>query len=74
MANAKQCDICGVFYAALKSSRARGGFDCRDSATLVVFDPDPEVKSSNDVVELETCPECMSRVKAFIGELRKENK
>ena len=41
MANAKQCDICGAFYAAHKLSNKLRGYDIRDTAAIILFDPDP---------------------------------
>ena len=74
MANAKQCDICKTFYPAHKLSRRSRGFDCRDSAVIMLFDPDPEAKEPEDMddsrIELETCPTCMKAIKDYIDILK----
>lgn len=70
MANAKQCDICKAFYPAHKLSRRARGFDCRDSAAIILFDPNPDAKDLEEMnegkIELETCPTCMSSIRSYI--------
>lgn len=77
MANAKQCDICSKFYAAHKLSKNLRGYGIRDTAAIILFDPDPNANYPGDLdgIEdgLETCPECMRRIKEFIAAM-KENK
>ena len=74
MANAKQCDICKTFYPAHKMSRRARGWDCRDSAAILLFDPDPEATNPEDMddgkIELETCPLCMKSIKNFIEAIK----
>lgn len=76
MANAKQCDICGAFYAAHKLSNKLRGYDIRDTAAIIIFDPNPNAEYPGEVEEsrkdLETCPECMKRIKEFIASMKKE--
>lgn len=75
MANAKQCDICGTFYAAHKLSNKLRGYDIRDTAAIIIFDPNPNAEYPGEVEEsrkdLETCPECMKCIKAFIASMKK---
>lgn len=66
MANAKQCDICSKFYAAFKVDRRLGSYEFRDTNGVVLINTD----SNNE--ELETCPECMEKIKAFIEGMKKE--
>lgn len=77
MANAKQCDICSNFYAAHKLSKRCRGFGVRDTAAVILHDPDPDATSLDEMEYpedgLETCPECMKRIKEFINAM-KENK
>ena len=76
MANAKQCDICGKFYAAHKLSREMRRYDIRDTATVMLFDPDPNAKYPGELEDklftMETCPECIKRIREFIDTI-KEN-
>ena len=73
MANAKQCDICGKFYAAHKVDRR-----CRDyygdTNVIRLFDLDVDINSPKEPVttEYETCPECYKKVAEFIDSLREE--
>ena len=76
MANAKQCDICGAFYAAHKDSRRLRGCGYLDTAAIMFYDPSDNVAGfDNDEVKttLETCPECMKNIKEFVTAM-KENK
>lgn len=77
MANAKQCDICGDFYAAHRLSRQLRGCGVEDTAAIVLIDPNPNANYLGEVEEdreqLETCPNCMARIKEFIAAM-KENK
>ncbi len=77
MANAKQCDICGKFYAAHKLSRKLREYDIRDTSAIILFDPNPNADYPGEVEdckeEMDTCPECMTNIKEFIAAM-KENK
>lgn len=77
MANAKQCDICGDFYAAHRLSNKLRGYDIRDTAAIILFDPDPNADHPGDLdgiqEALETCPNCIARIKEFIAAM-KDNK
>ena len=66
MANAKQCDICKKFYAASKVDRRLGTLGIRDTSAIVLCD------INKDAEELETCPECMEKIKAFINDMEGE--
>lgn len=74
MANAKQCDICGKFYAAHKLSKKLGHYDMRDTGVIALYDPDPNAEYPRDLdgcqEELESCPDCMRKVKTFIAEMK----
>lgn len=74
MANAKQCDICGDFYAAHKLSKKLRGYDIQDTGMIMLFDPDPNAEYPRDVEtcreEMETCPNCMRKIKAFIASMK----
>lgn len=73
MANAKQCDICGKFYAAHKVDRR-----CRDyygdTNVIRLFDLGSDINVSKEPVgtEYETCSECFSKVVEFIDSLKNE--
>ena len=66
MANAKQCDICKNFYAAIKRSRKLEPFQVQDTSAIVLYDLDEGQE------ELETCPECMKKIKVFINDMKGE--
>lgn len=74
MANAKQCDICGDFYAAHRLSNRLIRFDIRDTAAIILFDPDPNADNPGDLdgiqEALETCPKCMARIKEFVAAMK----
>lgn len=75
MANAKQCDICGKFYAAHKVDRR-----CRDyygdTNVIRLFDLGSDINRPNEKepvsTEYETCPECFGKVVEFINSLKNE--
>lgn len=73
MANAKQCDVCGDFYAAHKLSKKLRGYDIRDTAAIILFDPDPDATYPGDLEGIdegfETCPKCMTKIKNFIADM-----
>lgn len=76
MANAKQCDICGHFYAAHKESKRLRGCGYLDTAAIMIYDPDDKLADFDpDVgkVTLETCSVCIKRIQDFIEELKKPN-
>lgn len=77
MANAKQCDICSCFYAAHKLSKRLRGYGMCDTAVITIFDPDADAEYPGELediqVSIETCPECMRRIKEYIN-VMKENK
>ena len=79
MANAKKCDICGTFYAAHKLSKKLRGYDMVDTATITLYNPDPNAEYPGDIDPreinqiLEACPECMENIMEFISAM-KENK
>lgn len=74
MANAKQCDICGKFYAAHKLSKKLRGYGMCDTAVITLFDPDYDANYPGELedaqVSIETCPECMKRIKEFINSMK----
>jgi hypothetical protein len=76
MANAKQCDICGKFYAAYKTAdnARRKGWTIRDTAAIMIFDPKPDTTDYEELNEptdtRETCPVCMARIRDFIETLK----
>ena len=73
MPNAKQCDICGAFYAAHKNSKRLRGCGYLDTAAIIIYDPETEIVDYDDdpnKLSLETCPVCLKRIKGFIGELK----
>jgi hypothetical protein len=78
MANAKKCDICGKFYAAHKLSRKLRGLDMRDTSTVVLLDLDYQETDdvfdiNSDKVTMETCPECMAKIKKFIESMKNDS-
>jgi hypothetical protein len=77
MANAKQCDICGKFYAAHKLSKNLRGYGMRDTATVFLYDPDPNAEYPGELEGIEegfeTCCDCMSKIKNYIATMKKEN-
>lgn len=66
MANAKQCDICKNFYAASRIDRRLGSYEFRDTDGVIL------IHTNSDNEELETCPECMEKIKAFINDMKGE--
>lgn len=70
MANAKQCDICGKFYAAHKVDRR-----CRDyygeTNVIRLFDLGSDINTPKEPVttEYETCPGCYNAIKMFIDNM-----
>lgn len=73
MANAKQCDICGKFYAAHKvDRRARDYYGDTNLIRLYDLGPDLAIPNNDDPRSFETCPECFRKVNEFIESL-KEN-
>lgn len=78
MANAKQCDICGSFYAAHKLSKKLRHYDMIDTAFVVIYDPDPDAEYPGDIdfrlpdLMTEVCPRCVKTIKEFIENM-KEN-
>ena len=74
MANAKQCDICGNFYAAHKNSKKLRSWDMYDSAVISIYDPEPnkECPDDDDRITMETCPKCMARIREFIASMKEE--
>lgn len=74
MANAKQCDICGKFYAAHKVDRR-----CRDyygdTNLIRLWDLGPDLAHPKDeeTKTFEACPECFSKVNDFIDSLKRSN-
>lgn len=78
MANAKQCDICGTFYAAHKDSKKLRGMGYTDTDLIKLVDMELQEKP-NDYEDwacetIETCPACMRKVKQFIETLRPAKK
>lgn len=75
MANAKQCDICGVFYAAHKDSKKLRGMGYTDTDLIRLVDMDLQEKTDYydddyNCETLETCPTCMRKVKQYIEALK----
>jgi hypothetical protein len=77
MANAKQCDICGKFYAAHKLSRQLRGYGVSDTATITIFDPDPDASYPGEVDQqpenIEVCPVCIKKIRDFVESLKVAN-
>jgi hypothetical protein len=67
MANAKQCDICGDFYAATKVDRGLRAYDFRDTDAVVL------IHAAADTEEMETCPKCMNKIKTFVLGMRMDS-
>ena len=74
MANAKQCDICGKFYAAHKFNRRCGDFYQSDTNLIRLYDMGPDLDNPklDDPMSFEACPECFNRVKDYINMLKNE--
>jgi hypothetical protein len=74
MANAKQCDICGKFYAAHKLSKQLRGYGVSDTATITIFDPDPNASYPGEVDQtpetMEACSECIKKIRDFIESMK----
>lgn len=69
MANAKQCDICGKFYAAHKKRSNRYRYS--DTNFIQLVNCDYNLNDLDDEsAHLETCLECFTAVEAFINQLR----
>lgn len=71
MANAKQCDICGKFYAAHKTRGRYRDFGDSDTNLIKLFDLGPDINEPKyfDPITYETCPECYKKVFTFIDSL-----
>ena len=73
MANAKQCDICGKFYAAHKVDRR-----CRDyygdTSLIRLYGLGLDINSPKEpeTTEYETCAGCYSRINEFIESLKED--
>lgn len=68
MANAKQCDICGEFYAAAKvADRRLGSYEFRDTDGVILIHANP-----TSTEEMETCPKCMEKIKEFVDGMKGE--
>ena len=79
MANAKQCDICGVFYAAHKDSKKLRGLGYTDTDLIRLVDMDLQEKTDYydddyNCETLETCPTCMRKIKQHIETLKSAEK
>lgn len=77
MANAKQCDICSGFYAASKTNRRLGSYEYADTDAVILIRNNPSADASDDRPlrneELETCPKCMGKIKAFIDSMKADS-
>ena len=73
MANAKQCDICGKFYAAHRpKGREYRNYDYSDTNFIQMVSFGPDLNNPKGETEhLETCSECFNAVEAFINQIRK---
>lgn len=73
MANAKQCDICGKFYAAHKVDRRCRDF-YGDTNLIRLYDLGLDINrpEEKDPIVYETCSECFSKVSEFIGTLKND--
>ena len=71
MANAKQCDICGRFYAAHKVGRNLRDYGYSDTNMIRLFDLGPDINEpkSYEPITYESCPECYKKVFLFIDSL-----
>lgn len=73
MANAKQCDICGKFYAAHKVDRRCRDF-YGDTNLIRLYDLGLDLAHPKDEEpkSFEACLECFNKINEFIEMLKKE--
>ena len=74
MANAKQCDICGEFYAASKVDRSLRAYEYRDTDAVILINAGSSSGMADDQPirneEMESCPKCMRKIKEFIDGMK----